>query len=52
MVSGTVELELDGDVMALETGDCAHYRSSTPHRVSNAGPCLAEVLYVISPPSY
>jgi len=52
VVSGTVELELDGDVMELETGDCAHYRSSTPHRVSNVGSCRAEVLYMISPPSY
>jgi transcriptional regulator with XRE-family HTH domain len=52
VVSGRVELELDGDVTVLEPGDCAHYRSSTPHRVANAGPTTAEVLYVIGPPSY
>jgi transcriptional regulator with XRE-family HTH domain len=52
VVSGTVELELDGEVLTLDPGDCAHYRSSTPHRVANVGPDRAEVLYVISPPSY
>jgi transcriptional regulator with XRE-family HTH domain len=52
VVCGTVELELDNDVVTLEAGDCAHYRSSTPHRVCNVGSTRAEVLYVISPPSY
>jgi transcriptional regulator with XRE-family HTH domain len=52
VVSGTVELELDGEALTLQAGDCAHYRSSTPHRVFNPGPARAEVLYVISPPSY
>ena len=52
VVCGTVELELDSDVLTLEAGDCAHYRSSTPHRVCNVGATRAEVLYVISPPSY
>lgn len=52
VVSGRVELELDGDLIGLATGDCAHYRSSVPHRVSNPGPDCAEVLFVIGPPSY
>lgn len=52
VVSGRVELELDGDLLTLGPGDCAHYRSSLPHRVSNHGPDTAEVLYMISPPSY
>ena len=52
VVAGTVELTLDGDVVVLEAGDCAHYRSSTPHGVSNIGTARAEVLYMISPPSY
>lgn len=52
VVSGVVELELDGERIRLEEGDCAHYRSSTPHRVSNPGSTPAEVLYVIGPPSY
>lgn len=52
VVAGTVELHLDGEVAVLDAGDCAHYRSSTPHGVSNIGSSRAEVLYMISPPSY
>ena len=52
VVAGTVELQLDSEVVVLEAGDCAHYRSSIPHGVSNIGSSRAEVLYMISPPSY
>jgi transcriptional regulator with XRE-family HTH domain len=52
VVAGCVEIELDGEVTVLNAGDSIHYRSSTPHRVSNPGPGRAEVLYAISPPSY
>jgi transcriptional regulator with XRE-family HTH domain len=52
VLEGAVELVLGEERHRLERGDCAHYRSSTPHRVSNPGPEPAEVLYVVSPPSY
>lgn len=52
VVEGTVEFSLGPDTMHLRTGDCARYRSSTPHRLTNVGDETAEVLYVISPPSY
>jgi transcriptional regulator with XRE-family HTH domain len=52
VLSGRVHLQLGTDVLELEKGDCAHYRSSTPHRVVNVGDERAEVLFVISPPSY
>jgi transcriptional regulator with XRE-family HTH domain len=52
VVRGAVELELDGELVALDTGDSAHYRSSTLHRVSNPGRVEAEVLFIVSPPSY
>lgn len=52
VLSGAVQLELDGDVLALETGDCAHYHSSALHRVSNPGSEPAEVVFIVSPPSY
>jgi transcriptional regulator with XRE-family HTH domain len=52
VVTGTVELALDADTMRLGAGDCARYRSSTPHRLTNLGDEAAEVIYVISPPSY
>src|SRR5437588_719102 len=44
--------ELGGDVHELESGDSIDYRSSTPHRVANVGEERAEVMWIISPPSY
>jgi transcriptional regulator with XRE-family HTH domain len=52
VLSGTVQLELGGEVFELEHGDSIDYRSSTPHRISNVGQELAEVMWIISPPSY
>ncbi|HYY02601.1 MAG TPA: XRE family transcriptional regulator [Gaiellaceae bacterium] len=52
VLTGTVQLELGGDVHELEAGDSIDYRSSTPHRVVNVGVDQAEVMWIISPPSY
>ena len=52
VLSGTVQLELGGEIFELERGDSIDYRSSTPHRISNLGQELAEVMWIISPPSY
>jgi transcriptional regulator with XRE-family HTH domain len=52
VVSGAVELQLGGEQFELAEGDSAQYRSSTPHRVRNRGDLPAEVLFIISPPSY
>lgn len=52
VLSGTVQLDLGGELFDLESGDSIDYRSSTPHRVSNTGQELAEVMWIISPPSY
>lgn len=52
VLSGRVHLQLDERVYELERGDSIDYRSSTPHRVSNSGQELAEVMWIISPPSY
>src|ERR687885_1654971 len=52
VLTGTVQLELGGDVFELEQGDSIDYRSSTPHRVVNVGGDQAEVMWIISPPSY
>jgi transcriptional regulator with XRE-family HTH domain len=52
VVAGDVHVQLGTDVHELGAGDSVHYQSSTPHRVSNAGGETAEVLFVISPPSY
>ena len=52
VLSGKVRLELGDELFELERGDSIDYRSSTPHRVVNTGQELAEVLWIISPPSY
>jgi mannose-6-phosphate isomerase-like protein (cupin superfamily) len=52
VLTGHVQLELGGDVHELDTGDSIDYRSSTPHRVNNIGEERAEVMWIISPPSY
>jgi transcriptional regulator with XRE-family HTH domain len=52
VLAGNVQLELGGELFELERGDCIDYGSSTPHRVSNIGQGLAEVMWIISPPSY
>jgi transcriptional regulator with XRE-family HTH domain len=52
VLSGHVRLELGGDVHELDSGDSIDYRSSTAHRVTNAGEKRAEVMWIISPPSY
>ena len=52
VLAGNVQLEVGGERLELEHGDSVDYRSSTPHRVSNIGQDLAEVMWIISPPSY
>ena len=52
VLTGSVQLELGGVVHELESGDSIDYRSSTPHRVVNVGGDQAEVMWIISPPSY
>jgi mannose-6-phosphate isomerase-like protein (cupin superfamily) len=52
VLAGTVQLELGGELFELERSDSIDYRSSTPHRVTNVGEEPAEVMWIISPPSY
>lgn len=52
VLGGTVRVELDGRAFALGAGDSIDYRSSVPHRVVNVGAGPAEVLFIVSPPSY
>ncbi len=49
---GRIHLQLGERLFELEQGDSIDYLSSTPHRVSNAGDETAEVMWIISPPSY
>ena len=52
VLAGTVHLQLGTEVFELRTGDSIDYRSSTPHRLTNPGDETAEVMWIISPPSY
>jgi transcriptional regulator with XRE-family HTH domain len=52
VLAGTIELEIGGELFELAAGDAARYRSSMPHRVANRGDERADVMYIISPPSY
>jgi transcriptional regulator with XRE-family HTH domain len=52
VVEGRVHVQLGDEIYEAGAGDSVHYQSSTPHRVANAGAGPAEVLFVISPPSY
>jgi len=52
VLRGTVRLELGDEQFELETGDSIDYRSAIPHRIANAGDDVAEVMWIISPPSY
>jgi transcriptional regulator with XRE-family HTH domain len=52
VVAGRVHVQLGTEIHDLRAGDSVHYESSTPHRVTNAADETAEVLFVISPPSY
>ena len=52
VIEGDVQVQLGAAVHELSAGDSVHYESSTPHRVANHGDEPAEVLFVISPPSY
>jgi transcriptional regulator with XRE-family HTH domain len=52
VLEGRVLLELDGERFDLEKGDSVFYRSSSLHRLSNPNDAEAEVIWVISPPSY
>jgi transcriptional regulator with XRE-family HTH domain len=52
VLEGVVSLQLGSEVFELSTGDSIDYRSSTPHRLVNVGGEPAEVMWIISPPSY
>jgi transcriptional regulator with XRE-family HTH domain len=52
VLEGIVHLQLGTEVFELRGGDSIDYRSSTPHRLINAGDGIAEVMWIISPPSY
>jgi uncharacterized cupin superfamily protein len=51
VVAGEIVAELDGEQYVLRQGDSIDYMSSLPHRLVNASPSPAEVLWIVSPPT-
>lgn len=49
--SGTATVTIGEEQHVLAAGDSMEYLSSSPHRVTNSGEGLLEVLWVISPPA-
>lgn len=48
---GEIEVLLAGRAHRLQVGDSIEYRSSMPHKVSNAYPGMSYITWVISPPT-
>jgi transcriptional regulator with XRE-family HTH domain len=51
VLRGEVELTLGPDILILKEGDSVEYSTSTPHKTRNVGSEMAEVLWIISPPT-
>jgi transcriptional regulator with XRE-family HTH domain len=52
VLSGSVRIHLGEHAHELGPGDSIGYRSSIPHRAVNVGSDTAEVMWIMSPPSY
>lgn len=52
VISGVVRAQIGEDIHIMFEGDSIDYRSSVHHRFENAGEDSAQVLWIISPPSF
>jgi transcriptional regulator with XRE-family HTH domain len=52
VLKGRMEFWVDEEPYELDEGDSLLFESRRPHRNRNPGPSKAEVLWVITPPSY
>lgn len=52
VLSGTLQLHVDGKTLRLEAGDSFAFTRQGPHRCHNPGKAPCVVLWVITPPSY
>jgi transcriptional regulator with XRE-family HTH domain len=48
VLSGAITLQLANRSEALAAGDCAHFNSAVPHKITSVGETQAEVLLVIA----
>jgi transcriptional regulator with XRE-family HTH domain len=47
VLKGRLELQLSGRTEILDAGDCAHFNSAVPHKVTSIGKVPAEALLVV-----
>jgi transcriptional regulator with XRE-family HTH domain len=52
VLSGQVDLEIEGAVHHLEVGDSIYFDSSRPHRFMNPTSQETHVLWVVTPPTF
>jgi transcriptional regulator with XRE-family HTH domain len=52
VLKGSIEFGVGDETYLLEEGDSLLFESRTPHWNRNPGPTKAEVLWIITPPSY
>jgi transcriptional regulator with XRE-family HTH domain len=52
VLSGEVDLEVDGKLYRLQAGDSAFFPSSLPHGYYNKGKQITRILWVNTPPSF
>jgi transcriptional regulator with XRE-family HTH domain len=52
VLKGSIEFGIGHETYLLEEGDSVLFESRTPHWNRNPGPSKAEVLWIITPPSY
>ena len=51
VLRGRLQLTLGDESFILEEGDSIEYSTSTPHKTINVGDTVAEVLWIIAPPT-
>ena len=52
VISGEIDLMVESEVYKLKKGDSFYFDSTKPHGYVNNGKGIAEVMWVISPPTY
>ncbi len=52
VMKGYVALWLETEVQKLRKGDCFYFRADRRHFVENVGRTMAQILWVVSPPTF
>lgn len=49
VLAGTVDVQINSQVIRMSAGDAVEYRSDMPHLATNVGEGTAEVMFVVGP---